>query len=205
MQAIRWTAILIALALGFAPGAHAAERIKVPPEYWYDVQVDVPTPPPHGVRLVFGVVNGDVRFDNYARVFDLTTDGQLGSAVVTTGGTTATVDGGFRLDDRPFYLSKWVQQDVSFQHRISFRVAMTKEYPFKKKDPYQPDQFSFAVLEAESNVGYLKTNDPTTADALFSIDLKRSSKPKIYGPRPAVPKGGLAPWTVTVKKLKVPK
>ena len=64
MQAIRWTAILIALALGFAPGAHAAERIKVPPEYWYDVQVDVPTPPPHGVRLVFGVVNGDVRFDN---------------------------------------------------------------------------------------------------------------------------------------------
>src|SRR5262249_54712780 len=58
-----------------------------------------------------------------------------------------------------------------------------------------PDAFTFAVLEQGSNAGWLTSNDPTTANALFKLELRPGSTPTIYAPGPGDPANA---WNVTV-------
>jgi hypothetical protein len=169
------------------------------PTEWFDVTIDVRDRPPRGARLVFGLVNGDVKVDNVAIVQNLATaGGRIGTAVSATPGAQAT-DAGIQLNEMAF-ATKWIQQDVTVGTSITFKVGVSKEYQRTASEPYQPDQFSLAVLEASSNAGYLKSDDPTTANLVFSIDLAPGSQPQVYTPVSGTGNGNTAAWTVTVKR-----
>jgi MYXO-CTERM domain-containing protein len=164
-------------------------------QYGYDVVLHVMDPPPRNARLVFALATGDGLQNNAATIESLTTDGQLGTAVATSGLTDGDAATSFWLQESPIGATRWVQQDVSIAQTLSFHLRVTKQYPYTSSDPMQPDAFTFAVLEQGSNAGWLTSNDPTTANALFKLELRPGSTPTIYAPGPGHPANA---WNVTV-------
>jgi len=187
------TRISVGVLLAASLVGSGAARAQV--EYGYDVVVHVADAPPRGSRFVFAVSNGDALPNNNATIENFATDGQLGNAVATTGKTGGAVASGFWLDQTGVdAVARWIQEDASVHDQLSFRLRVTKDYPSGNPPGLQPDQFSFAVLESGSNAGYLTSDDPTTANALFTVDLRPGSTPTIYHPGP----GHANAWSVTV-------
>lgn len=191
------TQISVGVLLATLLLAAGAARAQV--EYGYDVVVQVADAPPRGSRFVFAVSNGDTIPNNTATIEGLTTDGQLGAAVATTGKTGGEAGSRFWLDQTSVdAVTKWVQEDASVDDQLSFHLRVTKSYPSGNPPGLQPDQFSFAVLEAGSNAGYLTSDDPTTANVLFTVDLRPGSTPTIYHPGAGRPPNA---WSVTVNPV----
>lgn len=174
-----------------------AQAQSTPVEHAYDVVVTVANAPDRNARLAFALTNGDTLPNNRVTIEELTTDGQLGASVAASGKTAAAAGGsGFFLDEDAVHaVARWIQQDVSLEERLSFRLLVSKLYAGAGDGRFQPDQFSFAVLEAGSHAGYLTSDDPTTANALFTIDLRPGSTPTLYRPGPGRPADA---WTVSV-------
>jgi hypothetical protein len=201
-QALLVVASAVLLAASQAP----AEAQSAPPETfeWFDVQIDVRERPARAARLVFGLVNGDGKPDNAVVVRSLAiAGGTLGDPVKKYGSVT-DVDGGFRLDDQPHHLTKVVYQQVTVGTRIGFKVGVTRQHPSKGADDMPPDQFSLAVLDGGSNAGYLRSNDPTTANALVTIDLAPGAAPRVYRAHPSAP-GKPEAWTAVVTPTTEPR
>lgn len=193
------TSVPILLSVALATGAASAETL--PDEFVYDVVLTVPGAPVRLSRFVFALANGDMLPDNVVRIESLHTDGYLGQPVKTTGSTSGDAVSGIVIWDGSNFVSRWVQQEASIAERLSFRLRTTKLYPHAENPGHPADQFSFAVLESNSDAGYLTSDDPTTANALFTLDLRPGSTPTIYRPGP-----GRAPaaWTVTVTPVPEP-
>lgn len=192
----------VPLLLSLALGTGAASAETAPDEFVYDVVLTAPNAPVRLSRFVFALANGDLLPDNVVRIENLHTDGYLGQPVKTTGSTAGdpVFAAGITIWDGSNFVSRWIQQEAAIAERLSFRLRTTKLYPHD--DPKHPaDQFSFAVLESNSDAGYLTSDDPTTANALFTLDLRPGSKPTLYRPGP-----GRAPdaWTLTVTPVPEP-
>jgi MYXO-CTERM domain-containing protein len=187
----------IAAILAAAPTRAQPE----PTEYAYDVVLQVKDAPPRGSRFVFALANGDRLPNNSAGVEGLTSDGSVGSSSATTGSTGGSVDTTFWLNDGPQPAARWIQRDASIAQRLSFRLRVTKQARESQGELVPPDQFSFAVLERSSNAGWLTSSDPSTANALFQLELRPGSTPVVHQPGPGRPTDA---WRITVTPVPEP-
>lgn len=186
------------LALGLVAGDARAQ--SDPPEFLYDVVLSVKNPPPRGSRFVFALANGDRLPNNSAGIEGLTSDGSVGTSSATSGKTGGSVDATFWLNDGPEPAARWIQRDASVQQQLSFRLRVTKEGA-SQGELVPPDLFSFAILERDSNAGYLTSNDPSTANALFTLELRPGSQPTRYQPGPGRPPDA---WSIAVTPVPEP-
>jgi hypothetical protein len=190
--------VLLAAACLGAPGEARAQAVQET----YDVELTVAPGPWRDARFVFALSNGDTQANNSALVEQAAIDGALGTSFETTGSVLGNLIEGFRIDDRPLFFSQLVQKDARLGGRFSFRLTVTEIYPFESlPNLFQPDQFSFFVLEATSNAALLSSDDPTTANALFTLDLRPGSTPRIYQPGPRHAPGA---WNVAVTPVPEP-
>lgn len=143
-------------------------------------------------------MNGDTKIDNSAVVKGLASaGGSIGATSKTSGSATSVAGVGIVLREGSTVANKWIQQNVTVGAKISFAVGVTRK---KQADATPPDQFSVAVLEAASNAGFLRSDDPTTANALMTIDLAPGAAPRAFKPS-----GKADAWTVTIKPTTEPK
>lgn len=187
----------VAVALVAAPAGAQDE----PREYAYDVVLQVRDAPPRGSRLVFALANGDRLPNNSAGIEHLSSDGSVGTSSAKTGSTGGSVDTTFWLNDGPEAAARWIQRDASVQEQLSFRLRVTKVPRESQGELVPPDQFSFAVLERGSNAGWLTSNDPSTANSLFRLELRPGSRPVVYQPGPGRPADA---WRITVTPVPEP-
>lgn len=193
-----WCVAVLAAAWLGAPSDAAAQATQST----YDVQLTVAPGPWRDARFVFALSNGDTQFNNAALVEQAAIDGVLGTEFETTGSVLGNLAEGFRIDDRPLFFSQLVQKDARLGGQFSFRLTVTQIYPFESlPNLFQPDQFSFFVLEATSNAALLSSTDPTTANALFTLDLAPGRAPQIYQPGPRHAPGA---WSVAVTPVPEP-
>jgi hypothetical protein len=175
----RLLGLLVLALLGFAPKAHAQ---YFPPYLEYDVVFDAIALQGRDARLVWTLANGDGVSNAVVQVKSFTTNGTPGTPSTTRGyaiGDPAT--SGILMEDRPGTTTEFTQTGVVLGPRFSFRLKTTNVPPTANA---LHDSLTFHVLTGQANTPLAVTADPTRANALFVVELGKTSEAQaltVYG------------------------
>ncbi len=102
-------------------------------------------------------------------IHSFTTDGTLASGGNTnTGGATGDLPGDLSLTDSTF--SNTSDRGISLGNSLSFQLSLTNNFAGGS-----PDEFAFFILDSTDANPLVSTDDPTGANALFTVDLTGAS------------------------------
>lgn len=167
-----WIGAWLALGVALAPSAGAQSPSPVRE---YDVVLDTIALSGRPARLVFNLTNGDTGANALVQISNFQTNGAVGTTSATRGNVIGSLDTGIVLDDGLGMTTQYVQTDAVLGTRLSFHVKTTDLHAAPGK-PH--DAFSFHVLNAQAKTPLVATDDPTRANAVFSIELGHDAPSK---------------------------
>jgi len=138
--------------------------------YAFDVVIDTTSLSGTNAILAFDFIDGDGVVNNTVDVSGFFINGvfdpdlaTLEGDVTSTNNTSATFHDGSAFNE--------VLVPVTLGSTILFRLETTNVFPAAS---LVPDAFSFFILNATSSLPLFATTDPTSADALFVVNLDGS-------------------------------
>ncbi|MFZ1827421.1 MAG: NF038129 family PEP-CTERM protein [Candidatus Competibacteraceae bacterium] len=139
--------------------------------------------------LAFDFIDGDsISGNNTVVVSDFYTTGTLGNSSVSGGVTGTLIPGPVKLTDSGF--SNEFLQELTLGDTIRFTLNLTEQ---RASGSLIPDSFSFFLLD-DAFAPVFATTDPTSAGALFAVDIDGTcgGNLQIFAPITTGPT-----WTVT--------
>jgi hypothetical protein len=139
------------------------------PAWAYAFNVNVNTASLFGTTatLAFDFTNGDIAVNNKVQISNFSTDG---SFTPTDGDGTDDVSGlldsSVIMTDNTLFFNEFLQP-ITLGNSFQFQLETTNEFA---AGATFPDSFAFFIFNS-SGVPLFATTDPTTADALFALDL----------------------------------
>lgn len=131
--------------------------------------------------LAFDFIDGDGLVNNTVTISGLTTDGTLSSTA------------NFTIEDTGFFNEEL--RDITFGNFLNFTLQLTENGA-----PPGFDQFSFFLLDPISFLSLVGTSDPTSADAIFVVDITGAAGGNGSVFDPVIPG---ASWQVTLPSAAV--
>ena len=139
--------------------------------------------------MAFDFIDGDGVMNNTVVVSDFSTDGTLGTAS-TSGNVTGTlISGPVTLTDTDFFNE--FLQEIALGNSVSFTLNLTENAPSGSP----PDSFAFFLLDVVTFLPLFETTDPTSAGALFAVDINGTSSGMLYNFAPTDTGSGVT-WIV---------